>query len=71
MNQLLCGGCREPLCNDEIAVNLKLRGRAVGTFFCMDCLSERIDCAKDELLRMAVFFRENGCELFAREYLKE
>lgn len=71
MKQLLCEACRQPLRNDEIALNLKLRSRSIGTFFCLKCLSRRFDCSQEELTQMAAFFRDNGCELFAYEYVKE
>lgn len=71
MKQLLCTDCANTLCNDEIALNLKLRGRSTGTFFCLRCFSRRLDCTQDELMQMANFFRENGCELFANKYVNE
>lgn len=71
MKRLLCENCQSSLCNDEIALNLKLRSRSVGTFFCLKCLSHRMDCPKEKLTQMAAFFRENGCELFTRQYVNE
>ena len=71
MKRIGCGDCGAPLGNMEIALNLKLRGRAAGTFFCLQCLGQQLDCPREELKRMAVFFRENGCELFSRRYVEE
>lgn len=71
MKRLLCCDCAQEMNNEEIAMNLKLRGRAVGTFFCKACLSRRIDCPPETLTQMATFFRENGCELFSRQYVNE
>lgn len=71
MKQIRCGDCGVPLGNTEIALNLKLRGRAAGTFFCMQCLGKQLDCPREELKRIADFFRENGCELFSRRYVEE
>lgn len=71
MKRLLCIGCETVLRNDEIALNLKLRGRSTGTFFCMNCLARQMDCGVDELSELARFFRRNGCELFQRNYVNE
>jgi hypothetical protein len=71
MKSIGCGDCGSPLGNMEIALNLKLRGRAAGTLFCLQCLGQRLDCPREELTRMADFFRENGCELFSRRYVEE
>lgn len=59
------------LCNEGIALNLKLRGRSIGTFFCLHCLALHLDCTEAHLRQMAAFFRENGCELFQRNYVNE
>ena len=71
MKRILCRECREKLGNREIALNLKLRGRAVGTFFCLRCLAVQTGSTGEELTQMAVFFQANGCELFARKYVDE
>ena len=71
MKRILCRKCGENLGNREIALNLKLRGRAVGTFFCLHCLAKQTGGTENELARMADFFRANGCELFARRYVDE
>ena len=71
MKRLGCAVCGRNLTNTEIALNLKLRGRAVSRFFCLSSLSRQMDCTEKELLDMAAFFRENGCELFSRQYVEE
>lgn len=71
MKRILCGDCGKTLGNTEIALNLRLRGRAIGTFFCLSCLAERLDCGEETLERAARHYRENGCELFARVYVSE
>ncbi len=71
MKRILCRCCEAPLGNMEIALNLKLRGRAVGTFFCLSCLAGRMESAPEELAQLARFFQENGCELFSRQYVDE
>lgn len=71
MKQLLCAGCGAALRNAEIALNLKLRGRSIGTFFCMGCLARQLGCGAEELKELAAFFRQHGCELFERIYVNE
>ena len=71
MKRLLCRDCFAELGNMEIALNLKIRGKAAGTFFCLRCLGDRMDCDPEELKRLAAYFRENGCELFSVTYVEE
>ncbi len=71
MKRILCRCCEASLGNTEIALNLKLRGRAVGTFFCLSCLAGRMESAPEELAQLARYFQENGCELFSRRYVDE
>lgn len=71
MKRILCVDCGRSLGNTEIALNLKLRGRSTGTFGCMACLARRLDCDEEKLRGMAEYYRENGCELFTRVYVRE
>lgn len=50
-------------------MNLKLRGRSVGMFFCMQCLSMQTDSPVEELEQMADYFTQNHCELFGQKYV--
>ncbi|MBR2601224.1 MAG: hypothetical protein IKE08_00880 [Clostridia bacterium] len=52
-------------------MNLKIRGRSIGVFYCEDCLSERTDSTAGELRELVRFFTEHGCELFSRQYVNE
>ncbi len=71
MKRILCKDCGRNLTNLETALNLKIRGRAASVFFCFSCLAEREDCCEEELIRLAGYFRDSGCELFARVYVDE
>lgn len=71
MKRLLCAACCRCLDNMEVALNLKLRGRAVSRFFCLSDLSVHFACTEKDLLEMVSFFRENGCELFLQQYVEE
>lgn len=71
MKRLLCRQCARRLGNVEVALNLKMRGRAVSTFYCFGCLARGYDMNKERLLEWADFYKRNGCELFSREYVPE
>ncbi len=69
MKRLNCRGCGRALRNVEVALNLKLRGRATGVFLCEECLAKSLNGTPAELREMARFFTENGCELFSGHYV--
>ncbi|MBE5799068.1 MAG: hypothetical protein E7321_03860 [Clostridiales bacterium] len=71
MRCIRCEGCKSLLGNMEIALNLKLRGRAVSRFYCLSCLAQQLGCTRSALEEMAAFYSSGGCELFAREYVCE
>jgi len=71
MRRILCEECKASLGNMEIALNLKLRGRAASRFACLPCLARRLGCAQALLEEKAAFYRSHGCELFACEYVCE
>ena len=71
MKRILCARCGASLNNTEIALNLKLRGRALGTFYCLGCLAAGMEKTPEELKDLAAYFRDNGCELFSRQYVLE
>lgn len=55
---------RSPLTKDEIGINKKLLGTDVKVFFCMNCLSNYLDCTVEELLDKIEEFKNEGCTLF-------
>ncbi len=71
MKHIGCADCGRSLINDEIALNLKLRGRSIGRFSCYSCLAQRLDCDDEKLHSMVEYYRENGCELFTQVYVGE
>lgn len=71
MKHILCVDCGRALGDTGIALNLKLRGRATGRFFCLACLAQKLDCDEENLRSMAEYYRANGCELFAQTYVSE
>ena len=71
MKHLYCRGCGQSLRNPEVALNLKLRGKGIGCFYCESCLSERTGSSPADLRDLVRYFTENGCELFSRHYVDE
>lgn len=50
--------------NDEIAMNLKLLGRGVNSYFCKKHLMEYLDINKEQWKMYVEDFKKSGCELF-------
>lgn len=60
-----CVSCFKDILDKEtIALNKKLLGKDIATFYCMDCLANFLNVTVDELLEKVEEFKEEGCELF-------
>ena len=59
-----CCDCGKRLKKDEIALTRKLVDMDAEEFYCMDCLSEFIGCAVQDLKEKIQEFKEQGCTLF-------
>ena len=59
---LACG--KKELDNDTIAINKKLLGVDVKSFYCMDCLADYLGCTVEDLLDKIEEFKDEGCTLF-------
>ena len=71
MKRLRCHTCGQSLKNPEVALNLKLRGRGIGFFYCEGCLAAQTGSTPADLQELVRYFTENGCELFSRHYVDE
>jgi hypothetical protein len=69
MKSVYCHNCTNELCNDEIALNLKLLGKHIGTFQCYHCLSKYIGSDITKLQSMSEYYRSSGCILFQTSYI--
>lgn len=63
INCVMCD--KHDLEKDTIGINKKLLGIDITNFYCMDCLSNYLDCTIEELLDKIEEFKEEGCTLFA------
>lgn len=59
---LACG--KKELDKDTIAINKKLLGVDVKSFYCMECLADYLGCTVDDLLDKIEEFKDEGCTLF-------
>ena len=62
--KLMCCECGRILVKNEIALCKKLLGIDTEDFYCIDCLSEYLECARTELEIKIQEFKEQGCTLF-------
>lgn len=54
--------------NDEIALNIKILGKQIGTVLCIECLAKDLDCDVNKLKDMANYYKSTGCHIFQRKY---
>lgn len=59
-----CCVCSRTLVKDEIALSKKLLGIDTEDYYCIDCLSEYLECEKVDLEIKIQEFKEQGCTLF-------
>ncbi|MBR3507816.1 MAG: hypothetical protein IKO03_03360 [Lachnospiraceae bacterium] len=62
--KITCCECGKTLVNDEIALCKKLLGTDIEEFYCIECLSEYLECTKEDLEIKIQEFKEQGCTLF-------
>ncbi len=68
MKRVHCHGCTKELSNNEIALNLKLLGKHIGSLHCYQCLSESLGCDTVRLQELAEQYKSSGCLLFQTNY---
>ena len=66
MKAVYCAGCQERLITDEVALNQRLLGMHIGSFYCTHCLALRLDTTPDHLQALTARFKEMGCAYFTR-----
>lgn len=59
-----CCECGKLLVKDETALCMKLVNTDTEGFYCIDCLSEYLECPRDDLEIKIQEFKEQGCTLF-------
>lgn len=60
-----CVACgNKNLDKDTVAINKKLIGTHIKSFYCMDCLADYLGCSVEDILEKIEEFKEEGCTLF-------
>ena len=59
-----CCECGRKLKKDEKALSMKLLGMDTEDLYCLECLSEYLECSTDDLKIKIQEFKEEGCTLF-------
>jgi len=59
-----CCECGKALKRDEVALSMKLLGREIEDFYCIEHLAEFLECSVDDLKIKIEEFKEQGCGLF-------
>ncbi len=66
MKPVHCIRCVQYLSVDEVALNQRLLGMQIGTFFCTDCLAQTLNTTPSHLKILIARFKEMGCAYFTR-----
>ena len=66
MKRVFCAECRAELTIDEVALNQRLLGMQIGSFYCLNCLARRLYTTPGHLQKMILRFKERGCAYFTR-----
>ncbi|MBQ1927383.1 MAG: hypothetical protein II180_14840 [Proteobacteria bacterium] len=60
-----CRNCpQKKLDKDTVALNLKLLGREIRDFYCLECMAETLEVTVQDLLDKIESYKEGDCELF-------
>ena len=66
MKPTYCHNCRKRLVTDEVALNQRLLGMQIGSFYCIDCLAVKLKVTVPRLQELILRFKEMGCAYFTR-----
>ena len=64
MRKVYCSVCKAIVVNDEIAINIKLLGKQIGTVKCYDCLANALSCKSSKLKELVQYYKVTGCTVF-------
>lgn len=69
MRIVCCTDCKSKVINDEIAINIKILGKQIGSVRCYDCLSKALSCESIKLKELAEYYKVTGCTVFQTKYI--
>ena len=68
MTERRCKRCGRPLTSDEIALSMKLQGKQVKSYFCLQCQAEYSNSTVERLEQLLALYHRSGiCSLFPQE----
>ncbi len=68
MKEHQCRACGRGLTSDEIALSMKLQGRQIQSYFCLDCQADYSRTTRKRLEELLEYYHSTGiCSLFARK----
>ncbi len=70
MKEVHCAICNKKVINDEVAMNLKVLGKQIGSIRCYDCLADVVNCSTAKLTELSEYYKSSGCDLFKVNYLQ-
>ncbi|WP_313132069.1 hypothetical protein [Anaerocolumna sp.] len=70
MKEVHCAICNKNVKNDEIALNVKILGKQLGSIRCYDCLAAVMNCSTSKLTELSDYYKSSGCNLFKINYLQ-
>ena len=60
-----CHNCPEKVLDkDTVALNLKLLGREIRDYYCLECMAETLEVTVQDLLDKIESYKEGDCVLF-------
>lgn len=66
MKPTYCHTCQKRLIADEVALNQRLLGMQIGSFYCISCLAVKLKVTVPRLQELTLRFKEMGCAYFTR-----
>lgn len=63
---VFCAECQTEISTDEVALNQRLLGMQVGSFFCITCFARKLHTTPEHLQKLIVRFKTMGCAYFTR-----
>lgn len=66
MKAVSCPACGRQITTDEIALNQRLLGVQIGSFYCTECLAKHLNTTSNHLKTLIIRFKEMGCVYFTR-----
>lgn len=64
MKIIFCTSCNKAVSKEEKGITMKMFGKDIKKYYCLDCLAAMLDVTTDVLKEKIEDFRNEGCKLF-------